>query len=93
MGEVLSTFVAWGSSLTLVGLLLSGCEGLHSTYFMKLISIWGRRVFSWDSTLILLEESTSVLAGKPVCHFGQWLLSLLQLSASVKLQQGNPGAS
>ena len=44
-GEVLSTFGARGSSLTLVGLLLSSCQGLHSTYFMELISIWGRRVF------------------------------------------------
>ena len=38
-GEVLSTFVARGSSLKLVGLLLSSCEGLHSTYFMELISM------------------------------------------------------
>ena len=45
-GEVLSTFGARSSSLTLVGLLLSSCEGLHSTYFMELVSIQGRRVFS-----------------------------------------------
>ena len=45
-GEVLSTFGARGSSLTLMGLLLSSYEGLHSTYFMELISIWGRSVFS-----------------------------------------------
>jgi len=44
-GEVLFTFDARGSSLTLVGLLLSSCEALHSTYFMELISIGGRRVF------------------------------------------------
>ena len=45
-GEVLSTFGAQCSLLILVGLLFSGCEGLHSTYFMELVSIWGRRVFS-----------------------------------------------
>ena len=48
-GEVLFTFDARGSSLTLVGLLLSSREGFHSTYFMELVSIWGRRVFSLSS--------------------------------------------
>ena len=94
--EVLSTFGARGSSLALVGLLLSSCEGLHSTYFMELVSIWGRRVFSLSPAglhSVLLGKSTSVLAGEPLCNFGQWLLFLLQLSASVKLQQGIPGAS
>ena len=42
MGEVLSTFGVMGSSLILVGLLLSNCEGLHSTSFRELISIGGR---------------------------------------------------
>ena len=41
-GGVLSAFGARGSSLILVGLLLSRCEGLYSAYF---ISICGRRVF------------------------------------------------
>ena len=36
-GEVLSTFGARCSSLILVGLLLSGCERLHSTYFRDLV--------------------------------------------------------
>ena len=44
MGDVLSTFATRGSSLILRGLLLSSCEGLHSTYFRELISICGRRV-------------------------------------------------
>ena len=43
LGDVLSTFVTRGSSLILVGLLLSSCEGLHSTYFRELVSICGRR--------------------------------------------------
>lgn len=41
MGEVLY-FGNRGSSLTLVGLLLSSCEGCHSTYFRELISNFGR---------------------------------------------------
>ena len=44
MGDVLSTFATRGSSLILRGLLLSSCEGLHSTYFRELISICGRTV-------------------------------------------------
>ena len=44
LGDVLSTFGTRGSSLILVGLLLSSCEGLHSTYFRELVSICGRRV-------------------------------------------------
>jgi len=43
LGDVLSTFGTRGSSLILVGLLLSSCEGLHSTYFRELVSICGRR--------------------------------------------------
>ena len=42
-GEVLSTFGARGSSLILVGLLLSSCKGRHSTHFRELVSICGRR--------------------------------------------------
>ena len=38
-GEVLSTFGARGSSLILVGLMLSSCEGLHSTSLRELVSI------------------------------------------------------
>ena len=41
--EVLSAFGAMGSSLLLVGFLLSICEGLHSTSFRELISIGGTR--------------------------------------------------
>ena len=43
LGDVLSTFGTRGSSLILVGLLLSSCEGLHSPYFRELVSICGRR--------------------------------------------------
>ena len=43
MGDVLSTFGTRGSSLILMGLLLSSCEELHSTYFRELVSICGRR--------------------------------------------------
>ena len=39
MGEVLSTYGARGSSLILVGLMLSSCEGLHSTSLRELVSI------------------------------------------------------
>ena len=45
-GEVLSTFGAQCSLLILVGLLFSGCEGLHSTYFRDLLSICGIKSFS-----------------------------------------------
>ena len=41
-GEVLSTFSASGSSLILLGLFLSSCEGLHSTYFRELVSFCSR---------------------------------------------------
>ena len=44
MGVVLSTFGARGSSVTIVGLLLSSCEGCHLTYFRELVSICGRGV-------------------------------------------------
>ena len=43
MGDVLSTFGSRGSSLILVGLLLSSCEGLHLTYFRELVFICSRR--------------------------------------------------
>ena len=43
MGDALSTFGTRGSSLILVGLLLSSCEGLHSTYFRELVFICSRR--------------------------------------------------
>ena len=39
LGDVLSTFGTRGSSLILVGLLLSSCEGLHSTSLRELVSI------------------------------------------------------
>ena len=42
-GDVLPAFGTVGSSLLLVGFLLSSCEGLHSTSFRELISIEGTR--------------------------------------------------
>ena len=103
MGDALSTFGTRGSSLILVGLLLSSCEGLHSTYFWELVSTFGssslfftRRLFSrcdilGDTTLVVPGESASVLAGEPLSHFGQWLLSWIQSKAPVKLQLGTRG--
>ena len=41
--EVLSGFGDMDSSLLFIGLLLSSCEGLHSTSFRELVSIGGRR--------------------------------------------------
>ena len=55
-----SIFGIRGSSLTLVGLLLSSCEACHSTYFRKLISICGRVVLSRCD---VLGESTLVFLG------------------------------
>ena len=84
-------------------LLLSSCEGLHSTYFWELVSTFGssslfftRRLFSrcdilGDTTLVVPGESASVLAGEPLSHFGQWLLSWIQSKAPVKLQLGTRG--
>ena len=67
-----STFGARGSSLILVGLLLSSFEGLHSTYFRELISICGRRLssscsrvihfsFGWGATLSFFPVATFYL--------------------------------
>ena len=42
MGNILSTFGIRGSSLILMGLLLSSFEGLQSTYFRELFSICSR---------------------------------------------------
>ena len=93
-GEVLSTLGARCSSLILVGLLLSGCERLHSTYFRDLVSICGIRAsLLWAFTLVVPGESTSALASEPIRHFFQWPLFSLQPWAPVKLQRGTPGAS
>ena len=43
MGDVLSSFGIRGSSVILMGLLLSSCEGLHLTYFNDLVSICIRK--------------------------------------------------
>ena len=65
------------SRLTSGSLSLFVAEGLHSRFYIL-----------GDSTLVVPKESASVLGGKPLRHFGQWPLLLIQPRALVKLQQG-----
>ena len=89
-------FVARGSSLILVGLLLSSCEGLLSSYFRGLFSLWQRGsslgvmsrgipLYLWGDPLQFWQGAPLMLRQKtrlfPSSCIGQWCSSVIAVGA------------